>query len=234
MWRRLLAVVIACFAGCGIDDAERAYRAALRGHEDGSSYEERIALLDRAIALAPGRARYFESRAVLRVDTREFAAAVQDLDEAVGIADRPYLRFLRGLALCQNGDCTDALSDFDEAIAAQPENAQFYRGRALALVSLGQADAAAGNAERLVELAPQDGRSYYVRGVVRAVSGRHEEAVSDFEEALRRMPELVYPITARAESYEALGAPERASADRAAAARAARDACAYCLDPFRY
>ena len=50
------------------------------------------------------------------------------------------------------------------------------------------------------------------------------------------MPELVYPLVARAESHDALGDSAAAKADRELAALSAgiRGSCAYCLDPFRY
>ncbi|MDH4066426.1 MAG: tetratricopeptide repeat protein [Acidobacteriota bacterium] len=227
----LSVVLTACH-----DAADEEYLAALRGDEDGSTYEERIAHLDRAIALEPARVRYWESRAVLRIDGRALGHAASDLDRAIALGDRPYLRFLRGLVRCQQGDCAAGLPDFDRAIAEEPDNSQFYRGRALARVTVGRLAEALDDGERLVGLAPQFGPSYFARGAALAAQGRHAEAIRDFDEALRRMPELVYPLAARADAYEALGEAERAAADREVAARKQRDRarCAYCLDPFRY
>ena len=218
------------------DAADEEYVAALRGDEDGSTSEERIAHLDRAIALEPARAQYWESRAILRIDRRDFAAAEADLDRAIALAERPYLRFLRGLVRCQHGRCGEGVPDFDRAIAGQPDNSQFYRGRSLARVAVGRSAEALEDSARLVQLAPQTGRSYYARGLALAGLGRYAEAIRDFDEALRRTPELVYPLAARADAHEALGDDSSAAADRAAAARKTRagSACEYCLDPFRY
>ena len=92
------------------------------------------------------------------------------------------------------------------------------------------------DAERLVALDPQDARSYYARGVALAKLGRDREALADFDDALRRRPELVYPLGARADARERLCDPARAAADRAEAARkqAEHPAYAVCLDTFRY
>jgi tetratricopeptide (TPR) repeat protein len=100
---------------CGSDEAHREYLAALRGDEDGSTYEERVAHLDRAIDLEPDRPAYYEARALMRIDRRDFDTASDDLDAAIALGDRPYLRFLRGLVRCQLGDCGAALPDFDQA-----------------------------------------------------------------------------------------------------------------------
>jgi tetratricopeptide (TPR) repeat protein len=127
-----LAGLAALAAGCGSDEAEREYLAMLRGDETGMSPAERLAHLDRAISLAPGRAHYYETRAVYWIDLRQFDRARSDLDRDIELLPRPYAYYLRGLATCQSGEIARSLSDFDTAIAGQPDNTQFYRGRSLA------------------------------------------------------------------------------------------------------
>ncbi len=231
-----LALLILALSSCATDPAEREYLAALRGENEGMSRKEQIARIDRAIELEPARAYYWETRAIYKIDLRVFEEAKADLDRAVTLQERPYLRFLRGLVLCQSGRPGDALSDFDAAISGQPENAQFYRGRALARAAVGRPGEALNDAERLVALAPQMGESYYARGIALSKVGRHEEAIRDFTEALRRRPELLYPLRARADSYERMGDPMRAAADLAEAAKKEKEHmhCAPCSDPFRY
>ena len=197
---------------------------------------EQIERLDRAIALAPDRAWYRETHAIYCIDLRRFEQASADLDTAIVLADRPYLRFLRGLVACQRGEYGRSLADFDLAISGQPENTQFYRGRALARSAVGRNEEALVDANRLVTLAPQQGESYYARGVALSGLGRERDAIADFDESLRRRPELVYPLRARAASYERLGDPSRAADDRDEARRKEEHESNYaaCLDPFRY
>jgi len=196
---------------------------------------QQIERIDRAIARAPDRAWYRETHAIYSIDLRRFEQATADLDTAIMLADRPYLRYLRGLVTCQRGDFGGSLADFDRAIAGQPENSQFYRGRALARVAVGMHREALVDAERLVSLAPQWGISYYVRGVALSALGRDRDAIADFDESLRRRSELIYPLRARAASYDRLGDPARATADlEEARRREERESSAVCLDPFRY
>lgn len=229
-----LSLAVALSA-CGRDPADQAYRRTLEGEEDGSTLEQRFAHIDRAIELAPERAPYYELRALLLLSDCRLGEAISDLDRAIELAERPYLHYLRGLVYCEMAECARALKDFDTAIAAQPENLQFYRGRSLARSATGDGAGALADAERLVAAAPH-GHRLYTRGVAHATLGRDVLAVRDFDEALRERPELVYALRARASSYERLGQAEKAAADHKLAERRTRwaDACAYRLSPYHY
>jgi len=234
-----VAAVLALVLGvnsCSVDPADQEYLAALRGEETGMTRIEQIERIDRAIALSPRRASYRETHAIYSIDLHRFAQARADLDTAIALSDRPYLRFLRGLVCCQLGDFAGSLADFDLAIAGQPENDQFYRGRALARAAVGRHHEALADAELLVKLAPQRAESYYARGVALSALGRDRDAIPDFDESLRRRPELIYPLHARAVAYDRLDDLVRAAADRKEARRReeATPHCAVCLDPFRY
>jgi tetratricopeptide (TPR) repeat protein len=231
----------ACLAGlllasCSGDPAEREYMAALRGEETGMGRQEQLARLERAIALEPRRAWYRETHAIYSIDLRRFAQASADLDTAIQLADRPYLHFLRGLVSCERGAYETSLPDFDKAVADQPGNAQFYRGRSLARSRTGRYREALDDAKRLLAMVPQQAETYYAMGVALAGLGHAREAVGAFDESLRRRPELIYPLRDRAAAYSNLGDTLRAVADFAELIRRKRDDsnCAPCVDPFRY
>ena len=236
MVRTISVILLFVSAGCALEPAEREYMEALKGEETGMSRQTQIAHIDRAIAQAPDRPHYWETRGIYHIDLREFPAAIADLDRAIALGDRPYLRFLRGLAWCQAGEFERGLQDLEAAVAAQPTNTQFYRGRGLARVEVGHPQAALADGEQLVQVEPHVATSFYVRGKARAALGRHDEAIADFTEAIRLRPELVYPLIARSESYARIGSSRRAEEDRNAANQAVRDhkLCGPCVDPFRY
>jgi tetratricopeptide (TPR) repeat protein len=234
-WPWILAY-LALVAGCGHDAADRDYMAALRGEEEGMTRQQQIALIDRAIAHAPRRAWYYETRAVYYIDLKQFERAMADLDRDIELQARPYAYFLRGLATCQAGEVARSLADFDTAIARQPINHQFYRGRSLARSATGDVVGALEDAEHLVKNVPQQAESWHARGVALALLGRDADAIDDFDHAARLRPELVYVVESRLRSLERLGEVDRAQADRAALVHlhAEHDGCAMCLDPFRY
>jgi tetratricopeptide (TPR) repeat protein len=233
-----LAAVLAVtlVAGCGHDQADRLYLAALDGEETGMTREQQMANLDLAIQLRPDRAYYYETRAGYWISLHEYDRALADLDRDIALTPRPYAYFMRGMALCENGQIARSLADFDTAIAKQPANTQFYRGRGLARAATGDITGAMADVEELVRGEPQRGETWYVRGVVLALMGRDREAVADFDRAAAIRPELVYVVEARLQSLERLGETARAQADREALPqmREERGGCAPCLDPFRY
>ena len=173
-----LALLTSALSSCATDQADREYLAALHGENEGMSRKEQIARIERAIELEPARPQYWETLAIYRIDLRVFDEAKADLDQALRLQERPYLRFLRGLVLCQSRHPGDALPDFDAAISGQPENSQFYRGRALARAAVGRAGEALNDAERLITLAPQRGESYYAPGdrALQAGTGRRGDS----------------------------------------------------------
>jgi tetratricopeptide (TPR) repeat protein len=231
-----LAGLAVIATSCGHDQADREYLTALDGEEKGMTRAEQIAHIDQAIRLNPDRAYYYDTRAGYLIDEREFDRARIDLDRSIALLPRPYAYFMRGLATCQAGDVAESLPDFDTAIAQQPENAQFYRGRSLARAETGDPAGALEDAERLVDALPQQAESYHARGVALAGLGRDAEAIADFDRAADIRPDLVYVIEARARSHERLGDSARAQADweHAARLRVEKEGWAACLDPYRY
>lgn len=234
--RRPLLALLVLLAGCSRDAADREYFAALEGEKTGRPCEELLPHVERAIVLRPDRVGYYEKRSGYRSALGDLAGARADLDKVIGLADRPYLRFVRATVLCKLGRPSEALPDLDSAIAAQPTNDQFYRVRAIARVGAGMSDRALEDGEWMVGHVPQNAESFYARGVALAGLGRAREAVADFDEVMRRRPELVYPLAARAEVYERLGDATRAQADRAELARRSQGeggcrGCGVCVDP---
>src|SRR4029078_5472791 len=64
--------VMLAAAACAVDEAESLYLSAPRGEDAGMSRAEQIELVTRAIALAPDRPNYYETRAIYRIDRQEF------------------------------------------------------------------------------------------------------------------------------------------------------------------
>jgi tetratricopeptide (TPR) repeat protein len=216
--------------------ATEEYLAALRGEETGMTRREQLARIEHAIELAPRRAAFRETHAVYSIDVHDFDRAAADLDTAILLDDRPYLRFMRGLVSCQRGLYEASLADFDRAIAEDPRNTQFFRGRSLARSRVGRYAEALSDARHLVAKLPQQAESHHAMGVALAGLRRWPEAVASFDKAMQQRPELIYPLQSRAAAYAAAGDTAHAAADFAEAERRLRDEspCAACRDPFRY
>ena len=234
-----LLVFLAFASGCDRDAAEQAYFEALDGEKKGRPCEELMPLVERAIALQPSRSWYWEKRSGYRSGVGDLPGALADIDKAISLADRPYLRYSRAILLCKSGRCQEALRDLDSAIAAQPDNLQFYRVRAIARVRSGKAAAALEDGELLVSRQRHVAESFYARGIAFAALGRPREAVYDFSVVLRADPARVYPLVDRADAYAAMGEAALAAKDRAEFTR--RNVgdggclgCGYCADPLHH
>jgi tetratricopeptide (TPR) repeat protein len=234
--RRTCAAVwlLVAALACRDDPAEREYFAALELADVGAPLEEQLAHAERAIALAPERAPYYETRGGYRARLGDLEGASADYDRLIELRDRPYARFLRANLTAKRGDPARALADYDRAIEAQPWNLQFYRGRALARAAVGRSDDALADAERLVAEQPQWAPSWHARPVALLAIGRPQAALADIERALAMSPESAYFWSARAEAHERLGDVQSAARDRSLAAKTADEkaGCGYCLGPF--
>jgi tetratricopeptide (TPR) repeat protein len=231
--RATAACLLLAPAGCGRDAADRHYSAALEGADRGAPLEEQLRHVERAIATKP-RAPYYQLRAGYRWSLGDLPGAELDYDVAIGLADQPYLRFERANLIASRGEPARALPDYDLAIAGQPGNVQYYRGRALARAALGRGAEALADAEHVLARLPQQAESWHARGVARLALGRAREAVADFDHALRERPELAYVWSARADAHERLGDLQHAASDRARAVQVAEQqaGCGVCRRPY--
>jgi tetratricopeptide (TPR) repeat protein len=133
-------------------------------------------------------------RAIAREGRGSLAAAIGDLSRAINWAGPPEAAALaRSRLLCwramlriENRDATGGLADAELAAAAAPTAVQPHRVRALALVVIGDAEAALTAAQAAVDLAgPDDPEALNHRAYIRALLGRDlEAALGDIQRAL--------------------------------------------------
>ena len=72
-------------------------------------------------------------------------------------------------------------------------------------------------------LKPDDAMAYFDRGVIKALVGQHEAAITDYDEAIRLKPDLAKAYYRRGFSKDSLGQHEAAIADYDQAIRLNRD-----------
>jgi len=133
-------------------------------------------------------------RAIAREGRGSLAAAIGDLTRALHwsgdakAAPLPRSRLLcwRAMLRIENRDAGGGLADAELATAAAPTEVQPLRVQALALVVLGQAEAALQAAQAAVDLAgPDDPEALNHRAYIRALVGRDlREALADIDRAI--------------------------------------------------
>ena len=137
--------------------------------------------LDEAIRLDPASLDYREERAARLAWAGRYEEAQRDFVIACDLKARKnaYCLFTKGINEGHLGLYAQALSDFDQAIAQEPENGQYYYGRALAQMMLGQLDSALSSVDRAVNLGNAC-EWRYLRALILSRLGRRQLAIEQF------------------------------------------------------
>ncbi|MEZ4710625.1 MAG: tetratricopeptide repeat protein [Caldilineaceae bacterium] len=123
--------------------------------------------------------------------------------------------FAEALAYLDAGDPLSALPLFDQAIALEPNNAEYYAERALAQYQLGDYDAAIFDYSMALEIDSQYSWVYAQRASAYNQLGAYEEALADYDAAIAFDDQNAEHYFNRALVYYSLGRLEEEIADYA-------------------
>ncbi|GAA1940790.1 tetratricopeptide repeat protein [Kitasatospora viridis] len=110
--------------------------------------------LDAAIALDETLAEAWATRAAVVFEQDDLTGALADLDRAVALLPDPAMLFNRGTVREALGQWKEAIADFDEALAADPDEPDALLHRAICRGRTGDRAGAAADRERFLLLAP--------------------------------------------------------------------------------
>ncbi|MCA6123012.1 tetratricopeptide repeat protein [Bradyrhizobium sp. WSM 1704] len=119
---------------------------------------------------------------------------------------------VRGGVLVRSGKTDEALSEFDQALAADPYNIQALYGRGLIYQGRGQHQQAIEDFTAASGLSPQKVEPLLGRATSYLALDKAKEAAADLDEAVQADPSSVGAWTARGQAYERLGDKAKASA----------------------
>ncbi|MBX7165066.1 MAG: tetratricopeptide repeat protein [Pirellulales bacterium] len=156
------------------------------------------------------------------VDRGQLEEGLAHLDRAVALAPRqPRPRLARGLALYRLGRYGEALGEYNAALAGVQTIGYGFNGRGAVLLALGQAEAAAADFRRALQLDPRDRPAQHNLALAEGIVGLQRGDAQAAASALRRALELE-PRDAAAWTY--LGLALVAGGQDADAAAAYREA----------
>lgn len=118
-------------------------------------------------------------------------------------------------AFAGKGDWAGAVSEYDQAIALDPNSDAAYEGRGIAETNLGDLDRAIADLTKAIELAPGRVGPYFNRGAAYRQRGDLTQAIADLSRAIGARATTRYraALFERGLAYEAAGNLSEAKAD---------------------
>jgi len=139
----------------------------------------------------------------------------------------PEAYIYRGDVYAAKGELERAVADYGEGIRLQPSNGSYHLKRGVTLLEIGDLDGAIGDLTLAINVI-LSAAAYHNRGLALAMKGAINEAISDFSDALRLMPDLAAAYVGRGNAYAIEGSHDQAIADYSQAIRLRpEDAAAY-------
>lgn len=193
-------------------------RAAI--HAQRQEFERALADAEEAVRLNPKMAHGFAVRGGLRAIKGELDTALSDLDESIRLdASDPIAYSNRGRARFLKGDYDGAVSDYTQAVSLKADHADAYLGRAESWFKKGDHANAITNLGEYLRLRPKSAPAYSQRGWLR-LDTNLDDALADFNAALRLDPRHAGALIGRATLWERKNKVEKAIEDLTAAIEA--------------
>lgn len=148
-------------------------------------YEEAIALLDRAVELAPEYApAYHELGNCYQLTTR-FDPALENYDKSLELDPELGTAYRnRGNAYKKLGEFEKATEDYTEAIERKPNTEYLYSNRGAVYYNLGEYEKARADYTKAIELNPEFPPTYLNRAELHLTRENARDALADAEKAL--------------------------------------------------
>ena len=98
--------------------------------------------------------------------------------------------YIDGNNLFKDGLYERSADYFKSSLEADPKHGPALRGLANSYVQLKRYDDALSAIERAIQINPEFGGNYALRGIIYDHAGRHEQALADYERSLNMDPEI--------------------------------------------
>jgi tetratricopeptide (TPR) repeat protein/S1-C subfamily serine protease len=152
-------------------------------------------------------------KANLLSELKQYSNAIKIYTEIINRGDKSWSYVNRGVAKSALGDKKGAISDYDRAIAINPQFAEAYNNRGVVKSALGDKKSAMSDYDRAIAINPQFAEAYYSRGVDKSDLGDKKGAISDYDRAIAINPQDAKAYINRGVAKSALGDKKGAISD---------------------
>ncbi len=178
------------------------------------SLSEAEAQLDQASQLGADPSLTVKSRAQLYLYQMKYEQLLKEIEPTKFNRElQADLLVLRGHAHLNQNQLGEALNDYGLAAQISPGLIDASLGKANALTLKGDIKAAAQEAEKAIQLAPQNAETWYMKGSIDQAQGKLAEALKSYDKALTIKPDYFDARSARAGLLVDVFEDDRAIAD---------------------
>ncbi len=176
-------------------------------------YDDAIKAINIAIELEPNDPTSSIEKAGILFTSKKYLEAIAIYNDLIRTKPEAYSYINRGVAKSDLGDKQGAISDYDLAIAINPQLAQAYNNRGSAKSDLGNNQEAIGDYDLAIAINPQDAMAYYNRGNTKYYLGNKQGAITDFDKAIAINPQYAKAYNNRGFAKSDLGNKQEAISD---------------------
>jgi eukaryotic-like serine/threonine-protein kinase len=153
-------------------------------------YDDAVAVCNRAVVKDPGQVNAYLWRAQALLKLQKYDQAAHSFDQYLAKGGKKGADVYRGrgLARARLNHHEDAIQDYTQALAMEPDNGFTRAARGWAYLAREAYQLALSDFDKAIELKPETGDPYRGRAHARLHVGQYRQAVRDAEEALRRGP----------------------------------------------
>ena len=174
------------------ETAEQAWERG-KGLRTQGRQQEALSAIERAVALDPKSATYWNTKGLTLCDLRRYDEALSAFEQALALNTKLAKTWgNKGLVLTDLKRYDEALNAFEQALTLDPKNANIWNTKGLTLCDLRRYDEALEAYEQALSLNPKLTFAWYAKGNALRDLERYDEALEAYEHTLALNPKRAF------------------------------------------
>jgi tetratricopeptide (TPR) repeat protein/S1-C subfamily serine protease len=177
-------------------------------------YEKALALINKAIQFAPKNANFYGEKAqLLYYELKRHKEAWLAINQAISLSPRAMFYSSRGAIYDELKEYSKAITDYDKAIAINPEYEDAYYNRGITYYTLQDYSKAITAYDKAIAINPEFALAYSNRGGAYDELKEYSKAIADYDKAIAINPEYADAYYNRGLTHYAIKKYPKAIAD---------------------